>query len=289
MIGYRISRAELEAQIESAVPGWLDRARDRTREFKRLGAYEESSTIWSEVKHVYMKLQGQSKCAFCERKLESVDYGKGEQAVEHFRPKGNIKAWKPPAGLGVKVTPAPASKGGYYLLPYDLFNYSAACNPCNSALKRDYFPIAGAYRRSGSTPEDLLSEKPLLVYPIGDFDEDPADLIGFIGFLPVPRAQGGWQRDRAKTTIEFFQLASDKRKNLIRERAQVIAGMYWPLCVIADASGAIAEARETIEGYTAPNAPHSNCAVSYRRLFESNRDEAKSVFDLARMRMLSGS
>lgn len=289
MIGYRISRAELEAQIESAVPGWLSRARDRTREFKRLGAYEESSTIWSEVKHVYMKLQGQSKCAFCERKLESVDYGKGEQAVEHFRPKGNIKAWKPPAALGVKLTRVPATKGGYYLLPYDLFNYSAACNPCNSALKRDYFPIAGTYRRSGSTPEELLSEKPLLVYPIGDFDEDPADLIGFIGFLPAPRAIRGWQRDRAKTTIAFFQLASDKRKNLIRERAQVITGMCWPLCVIADASGAIADARETIEGYTAPDAPHSNCAVSYRRLFESNRDEAKAVFDLARMRMLSGS
>jgi hypothetical protein len=146
VIGYPVSREELCRLIEAHVPGWLDRATERTAQFRRQRKYEETSTIWSEVKAVYMQLQGGAKCAFCERKLEAVEYGKGEQAVEHFRPKGNIAAWKMPAALAAQGTPStqratepPAKLGGYYLLAYDVFNYSAACNPCNSALKRDYF------------------------------------------------------------------------------------------------------------------------------------------------------
>jgi len=176
VIGYRISRAQLEKKIEAAAPGWMDRAKQRTAEFRTQGRYAESSSIWSEVKPVYMKLQGGSKCAFCERKLESVEYGKGEQAVEHFRPKGNIAVWKLPAALaaeGVTVTPPPSKQGGYYQLAYDLFNYSAACNPCNSALKRDFFPVAGKHQLSGSSPEALLTEEPLLIYPVGNVDERP--------------------------------------------------------------------------------------------------------------------
>src|SRR5260221_1573301 len=103
-----------------------------------------------------MNLQGESKCSFCERKLESVEFGKGEQAVEHFRPKGNIKPWKLPAGLtaaGVALATPPAQKSGYFLLSYDLFHYSAACHPCNSALKREYFPVAKAHTLDGDCPE----------------------------------------------------------------------------------------------------------------------------------------
>src|SRR5262245_18163470 len=95
MIGYRISRADLEKMVGA---DWLKKASDRTNQFRRNGRYEESSSIWSEVKPKYMELQHQ-KCAFCERKLESIDLGAIEQDVEHFRPKASVKAWKAPKDI----------------------------------------------------------------------------------------------------------------------------------------------------------------------------------------------
>ena len=284
MIGYRISRKDLEKLIEAAVPGWLARAALRTAGFKALGAYQESSSIWSEVKAVYMKLQGGAKCAFCERKLESVDFGKGEQAVEHFRPKGNIRPWKLPAPLtaaGVALAKTPLEKGGYFLLAYDLFNYSAACNPCNSVLKRDYFPVAKAHTLNGDCPEKLAGEQPLLLYPIGDFDDNPEDLIRFHGMSPQPVAASGHARYRALVTIEFFQLDSLKRKNLTRDRVVVIVGLYSALETLAANGSATrkAQAKRIVDGFTAPEAPHANCARSFCALHARDRAEAARVLD----------
>ena len=58
MIRYPITRAGLEALITKQSADWLARADERTKEFKKLGRFEEKSSIWSEVKPVYMKLQG---------------------------------------------------------------------------------------------------------------------------------------------------------------------------------------------------------------------------------------
>ncbi len=71
MIAYRVTKPQLEALIEAEAPGWLQNAATRTDRFRQKGFYEERSSIWSEVKGVYMRLQGDCKCAFCERKLES--------------------------------------------------------------------------------------------------------------------------------------------------------------------------------------------------------------------------
>ncbi len=71
MIGYRISRSDIEKLIERKAPGWLKRAQDRTNRFVAKRKFEEKKSIWSEVKPIYMHLQGRSKCAFCERKLKS--------------------------------------------------------------------------------------------------------------------------------------------------------------------------------------------------------------------------
>lgn len=286
MIVYRISRKDLEQRIEAAVPGWLARAALRTAGFAALGRYQESSTIWSEVKAVYMKLQGGAKCAFCERKLESVDFGKGEQAVEHFRPKGNIKPWKLPASLtaaGVALAKTPDKKCGYFLLAYDLFNYSASCIPCNSVLKRDYFPVAKAHTLDGDRPEKLAAEQPLLLYPIGDFDDDPEDLIHFHGMSPQPVAASGHARYRALVTIEFFQLDSPKRKNLTRERLMIIFGLHAALEALAASGSATrkAQAKKIIDVYTAPEAPHANCARSFRALHAKDPAEAVRVLDAA--------
>ena len=108
-----------------------------------------------------MKLQGESKCAYCERKLESSDYGKIEQDVEHFRPKKMVREWQMPKRLkelGIAAMKVPNDDRGYFLLPYHPFNYAATCKPCNSALKKNYFPIAGDYELTNEDPVDLLKE-----------------------------------------------------------------------------------------------------------------------------------
>jgi hypothetical protein len=291
MIGYRISKKQLEALIDAEAPGratrpsWLERAEERTSGFRTRGFYEEKSSIWSEVKVVYMRLQGNCKCGYCERKLEATDLGKVEQDVEHFRPKGSVKAWRPPKALtdqGIVFAAAPRAGKGYYLLPYHPFNYSAACKPCNSALKKDFFPIGGAYDLQGDDPVKLKKEKPYLICPIGDFDDLPEDLIKFHGVSPQAVAAKGHDRDRALVTIQFFKLDDQaKRKNLLRERAVVIIALYPQLEKLAEGAtgNARTQAQKVVDGFTGPTAPHTNCARSFSKLFESDRAEAKAVFD----------
>jgi hypothetical protein len=286
MIGYRIARADLEALIKTEKPDWLDRAKERTEKFREKGFYEEDSTIWSEIKPVYMRLQGGSKCAYCERKLESVDFGKGEQDVEHFRPKSSVKAWKAPkplTDLGIPFTPVPNEGRGYFLLPYHPFNYSAACKPCNSALKKDYFPIAGAYDLKGEEPKKLLKEKPYLFSPVGDFDTAPEKLVRFHGTSPQPVAKSGHKRNRALVAIEFFKLDDLRRKNLVRERAIVIIALHPQLEKLKGTLTPTeqAEALSLVDGFTSSNSAHTNCARSFRKLFEEDPTEAKAIFQKA--------
>ena len=68
MIRYPITQSKLEERIEEEADGWLQKAAERTKKIRQKGYYNEKGSIWSDVKPVYMKLQGSSKCAFCERK-----------------------------------------------------------------------------------------------------------------------------------------------------------------------------------------------------------------------------
>jgi hypothetical protein len=206
--------------------------------------------------------------------------------VEHFRPKRTIKTWNLPtslANMGVVVAPSPPGSGGYYLLAYDVFNYSASCNPCNSALKRNYFPVGKVHKLKAVRPERLSAELPLLLYPIGDFDENPEDIIRFHGVSPQPVPASGPGRSRALVTIEFFQLDSPKRKNLLRERALVLVALHPALETLADRGrpSARSTAQEVVEGFTASHAPHANCARSFRSLHARDAAEAQAVFDRA--------
>lgn len=286
MIAYRVTKAELEMLIEAESSGWLQKAAIRTAGFRQKECYEESRSIWSDVKAVYMRLQGDCKCAYCERKLESIKFGKIEQDVEHFRPKGRIREWKLPKELqelGIIVTAVPDEKAGYFLLPYHPLNYAAACKPCNTLLKKNYFPIAGEYDLRGDDPVQLLvKEKPLLLCPVGDFDDAPEDLIRFHGVSPQAVAPKGYNRDRALVTIEFFKLDDEaKRKNLLRERAFIIIALYPQLQKLADGTtdSEKEEVQQLVDGFTSSKLPHTNCARSFRDLFEKNREEAKAVFN----------
>ena len=53
--------------------------------------------------------------------------------------------------------------------------------------KSNYFPIAGQRGPQSDDTGALTVEEPFLIYPIGDGDDDPEQLIRFVGFVPIPR------------------------------------------------------------------------------------------------------
>jgi hypothetical protein len=288
MIRYPITLQALEAAIDANAdrPKWLSRAASRTQRFRKAKRYAEKTPIWSEVKAVYMRLQGDAKCAYCERKLESVELGRIEQDVEHFRPKGNVRDWSlDDPRSKIRLTPVAANAGGYYLLPYHIFNYAAACKPCNSALKSDRFPIAGTYQLQGDDPVALFKpEAPYLIYPIGDLDTDPEELIEFYGISPRPVKKRGHARNRALVTIAFFSLDDcNGRKNLVRERAALITGLFPQLKIAATdrRKQKREQAQKLVDAFTSPKAAHTNCARSFKRVYDRNPAEAEVLYDAA--------
>lgn len=298
MIRYPITRTELEGRIEhygrndlgKTRATWLGLARSRTERFREVHHYAESKSIWSEIKPVFMRLQ-HNKCAFCERRLESAEHGGAiEHALEHFRPKGTVSRWDTTevAGQPVDFPLGDAAEVGYYWLAYDLMNYSASCHTCNSPLKSSYFPIAGP---RGSVPADMESpdaalaaldavEKPYLVYPIGNRDADPEEIMTFAGIVAVPKSAAG--RRRAEVMIDFFKL--NEREELRRERAEKLCDIDKALTVIgSDATAAkkIAACRD-LERLKASGSPHASCVRAMSALCVADPDAAESLFNEAR-------
>jgi len=286
VIRYSTSLGQLEQLIQTERSTWLGRARARTDTFEALGHYEESSSIWSEIKVVYMRLQ-HNKCAYCERQLEAEFVGRGEHDVEHFRPKKKARPWRLTADLreaGVTLTPPVDGPDdpGYHLLAYHPLNYCTACKSCNSGLKGDYFPIGGTRVPDGSDPAALRSEVPWLIYPIGDVDDDPEDLISFHGLSPMAKSNDSLGKKRGLMTIAFFRLDDRRRKSLFRERARIIISLFS----FRQNGESAAEAdqaiwHDLIDALTTEKEPHTNCARSFKRLCEDDSDEAEELFRLA--------
>ena len=284
MIRYDVTLEGLRGMVERRVPGWLAKARERTETFRHEGKYEEKSPIWKDAKPIFMEVQGEGKCCFCERKFESGELGRHELDIEHFRPKKRIRKWPCPECLidamiaaEVSLTPPPGSDKGYHLLPYHLLNYAVACKPCNSGLKKDYFPISGRYDLDGEDPETMRAEKPLILYPIGHLDVDPEEVITFHGFVPQSKSGDRFLKLRGLVAIAFFNLDDeDRRNNLMKERAERIVLLHTQLT--AD-SGERTGTR--VDALTSPSAPHANCARSFVRLFRSDRVRADKVADMA--------
>jgi hypothetical protein len=281
VIGYLISRLNLDALIRQYRPQWSNRAAVYTADFTARGRYVKHAPIWSEIKPVYIGHQGHSKCGYCERKFESVEVGRIELAVEHFRPKSRVNRWRLPSALrnmGIALTNVPIPNGGYYLLAYDIRNYCAACGPCNTVLKRNYFPIAGVYDFTAASSDALQGEQPLLLYPLTD---DAEQFIEFYGVSPRPVSQQGHLRNRALVTIEFFKLDDvNKRKNLIRERAQLLTAVFPQLeAMCGDGLPHDKQlARDLVFAYLASTSPHSNCVRSFVFLFFTAPNDARTVY-----------
>jgi hypothetical protein len=185
---------------------------------------------------------------------------------------------------GVSVTKPKANNSGYYLLPYNLDNYSSSCKTCNTRYKLDRFPVAGKYKMTGSDPRALLSEKPLLIYPVGNWDIDPESVIGFYGFMPQANAQSP-DFHRGLVTIAFFGLDDlDMRSDLFLERAIIIVSMKPLLEAAHDASATVAQraqAQHGIDRYKSDKSSHANCARSFERLFIDQRAKAIDCYNAA--------
>ncbi|BDI28356.1 hypothetical protein CCAX7_004070 [Capsulimonas corticalis] len=202
MIRYPKALPEIEALVDAKVPGWRRNAERRTAAILQLGHYAETSAIWSEVKPVFMEIQ-HNKCAYCEQQLEGGEFGAIAHDLEHYRPKRNVRAW-PADPAKYDFPTGEAFPNGYYHLAYHLGNYAAACKVCNTLMKSYFFPVASSRIAAGDAPEDYAAERPYLIYPIGVLDEDPEEILEFVGVNALPR-QGPSGR-RALVTIDFFGL-----------------------------------------------------------------------------------
>ncbi|HEX4497703.1 MAG TPA: hypothetical protein VIE43_18665 [Thermoanaerobaculia bacterium] len=280
MIRYPVSPEGLRALIDAEAPGWLTDAEERTGRFRQEGRYEESSPNWSRVKPVYMRLQ-HGKCAYCERRLAAEDFGGAiEHDLEHYRPKGAVPPW-PSAKIArdrrisYRFATGEAFPEGYYLLAYHVLNYATACKKCNSPLKSNYFPIAGE-RAQGDDPSQLRAELPFLLFPLGELDEDPEEILTFTGISPVPRVKRGVRWRRARVTIDFFEL--DQREELWRERAEKIVALFIALEMNRGGSERNQElAGRAIETLLSPASGHVNCGCAFRVLYQKDRTLAEEM------------
>ncbi|WP_342316696.1 hypothetical protein [Lysobacter sp. FW306-1B-D06B] len=279
------TQADLHAAIDAEKPGWLAKAKKRTAQYKTAGKYGAGSEFWGDIKNVYIDLQHE-KCAYCETKLAGKQLASKVHEVEHFRPKSKVSKWPAKAKKGVTPFVPPCkvggeSENGYYLLAYHPLNYAIACTRCNSTLKSDYFPVRGRRNIQGSDPTKLKGEDALLIYPMGDIDADPSDLIRFDGVLAVPAKTRGKNFERALITIEFFKL---NHEDLTTRRAQIIA-MLWRALRTLELGNLPSDLRNdtqsTIDLSVAASGQFSSCARDFVDLYSTNKTLANEYGRLA--------
>ena len=92
-----------------------------------------------------------------------------------------------------------------------------------------------------------------------------------------------YKRHRGLVSIAFFHLDDHRRKYLFRERANVIVSLHAFLDQAENAEDlATREVYEDlVEAFTKPSAPHTNCAQSFRDVYNRDRREAEELFQFA--------
>lgn len=282
MIRIPITKEKLSSLIEAESPGWSARAKKRQTQANKNLRVGEGEGIWSDVKGVYMTLQG-FKCMYCEKPMPESDHqggasGKVEYDVEHFRPKNRVTAWP---SLEVKKRRRIDYDGrlragfakGYVWLAFDPLNYGVSCKTCNSELKGDRFPILGDSGAKGDTIEELNEgEIPCLILPVGDNGPDPESFFEWTGPLVRPKT-GLSQNDkmRAKVLIDFFEL--DSRRDLITARCNGILLLYPQLKEKTE------RAKKFIAALSAVDAPFAGCFRAFVQLYRANPKEAAEWVD----------
>jgi hypothetical protein len=273
MIRYPFVLDDVKARVKAVNPKWLAKAAERTENFIAKQKYEERSSIWSSVKPVYMLLQ-KNKCIFCEQQFESEEYGKILFDLEHFRPKSSVKVWPGENHPRVRYEfgTGGESPNGYYWLPYELKNYAASCKSCNSNLKSNYFPIAGD---RCIAPGDLQNESPFLCYPLDEVDDDPEELVTFIGITAIPASEIPEKRRRGQVIIDFFDL--NGRERLYRQRANMIILLGYALATI-DAGFDGPEDHLLVERISSDQYPHAACLRAFKRTWQIDQPLARELW-----------
>jgi hypothetical protein len=293
MIRVPMTSAELLAAIESKSPGWLQKAREKRTMALAAGRVGEDDGIWSEIKEIFI-LRQEFKCIYCEHPLPKVDSTSAVKVgvdydVEHFRPKNRVTSW--PTRDALKRRPsieeyrAFVSSGdpdGYVRLAFDPFNYLASCKVCNSSYKGDRFPIAGRPDAVSETRAILdAQERPLLLFPLGEDGDDPAEYITFLGPTVQPRLQDGHEHLRARVVIDFFEL--DTREGLLELRC-VLIQLLW--CQLENRESPDLRKRDKAEAFletvqSTCRHPHTACGRAFIALYEKDRDMAERWQDAA--------
>lgn len=285
MIRIHVTEAALFAKIAAHAPRWLDKAAVRKAFYRKHGGYVAGKDFWGDIKQIYIDLQHE-KCAYCEIRLAGKVLSSKVHEVEHFRPKSRVSTWPPASGKGAVGFVPPCRVGkpsvrGYYLLAYHPLNFVIACTRCNSTLKADCFPVRGRRATRAANPGTARSEDPLLIYPLGDQDRDPAQLIGFDGVLAVPRHPHGDERDRALVTIAFFQL---NHEDLTTRRARLI-GALWLTLRTAGTPGLDPELRrlhqQAIASAVAGRGEFAACTRDFVALYQNDRLRADLLGSIA--------
>ncbi len=244
------------------------------------------------MKDVYRAIQ-HNKCAYCERLLAHVEdrprLGAKDHDIEHYRPKAKVIAWRKRRAYPnhhVAFDKRMGRRKGYYWLAFELWNWCVSCTLCNSQLKGNRFPIAKT-GREGDHSADIAAlnaqEKPLLVYPLGDVDTDPEELLAFHGVTVQPKAASGYARERGETIIAFFLL---NNPTLAKWRAVWIR-LIWD--AVQDEHAGKTGAMDVVDEYlTGTKPPHAAALRAFIRLARSDFPAAKALYEQQVMPLTRG-
>jgi hypothetical protein len=127
---------------------------------------EFRTAIWSDLKAFLLDRVFSGKCAYCESRVTTTDFGH----ADHYRPKGAVTIFVDGRTQVIEADGVPHP--GYYWLAYDWRNLLPACAQCNSGDgKMNQFPIAPGRshvlgHRQARYPAALDSlEEPRLLHP----------------------------------------------------------------------------------------------------------------------------
>lgn len=266
MISYPISAKALCRRIAIALPA--TRNRDGTRRrggreswFRRAdnarhqwipGGDRDPETVWTELKPVFARIQGDGiriKCVYCERQLGLGKKNLPDGDIDHFRPKSL-----------------------YPRLAYDPRNYVLACRPCNETYKGSQFPIGKERAGDTTDPVCLAAESPELVHPLDPAEPKLEQIIGFDGILIKSIAPTGSREEiRANAMIDTLQL--NRRDDLRHERAKTIVVIYLAKMASAQNDVAVNVLERAADSFN----PHFNCAQSYLKLWQTDPARAEEI------------
>jgi uncharacterized protein (TIGR02646 family) len=262
---------------------WIKAASDAANLIRRAQPDERSKlisdyqSVWKDLKEKLRSLSN-GKCWYC----ESID-PRSDNAVDHYRPKGNVREANPP-------------HGGYWWLAFDWTNYRFSCTYCNSIRtsatttggKQDYFPIWDESRRARTDADDIDDELPLLLDPTRVTD---VRLIAFTEDGSVGPAVEEEQEREYKMASESITRYHLQHPILVERRALTLRAVGKS---IADADKQLARyvttknviARSTAEAFlrqvrdaASPRAEYSIAVKHLLAGLAAKSDAARSVLD----------